>query len=102
MRCDHHDADLGHELLEPRSALLMKAASPMLITSSISGMSSRAGQRRECEPDDHFGRVGAERHLQEISELGELDHVLDSCVDFSRREIEIEATQPDIFHPCRV
>src|SRR4026208_24269 len=50
----------------------------------------------EVEPRPHAGRIGAERHLDERTELGEGDDLLHPLVDLAFAEAEIELSQLDI------
>src|SRR6187402_2310450 len=94
---DHDDAGRSGELLDALIRLLDEtciASAETLVEQEDLGLDRR--RYGEVEPRPHAGRIGAERHLDERTELGEGDDLLHPLVDLAFAEAEIEPTQLDI------
>ena len=51
---------------------------------------------RESEPHVHAGRVGLDRRVDELRELGELDDLVEALLDLALRQAEHDAVDEDV------
>lgn len=61
-----------------------------------------AGGDREAEPQNHSRRVGPDRHIEVIAELGKLGDLRQTALDLVRRQAEQQGAHADVVVPVEV
>jgi hypothetical protein len=97
VRDQHKRGPRLHLLADPRQALPLERLVPHgedLVDQQH--VRVQVGDDRKAQPQVHAGRIRLHRHVDEVTELGELDDAIDTLLDLLAGEAVQRAVQVDV------